>query len=374
MIYLDNAATTRLKPQCVINSMVEELQNSANCGRAAHSAAIRAAEIVYKCRSKLGDAFCVPSDNVIFTPGCTYSLNYAINCFIPRGHIITTCAEHNSVLRPLFNLKNQGKIRLSVVCGNKGHITCDDILKEINSDTTMICVAQTTNVTGDTIDIEQLSKETASKGISLIIDTAQSFGHLDLDVSKHAIDFVCGAGHKGINGPQGIGFLICNTKRKCKPMILGGTGTYSSSVIQPADIPEGFESGTLNTPAIAGLMSAIDWTYSNRIEIENNIHTLTTQLINGLKGIHNVQLYSNNANGVISFNIKNTDCSKISDILSSEYDIAVRSGYHCAPLIHGQIGSTANNGTVRASIGAINTSKDIQVLLKAIKNIASNVI
>ena len=197
-----------------------------------------------------------------------------------------------------------------------------------------------------------------------MVDGAQSLGHTAIDIAQANVDFLAGAGHKGLHGPQGTGFLIYNTQYSLLPLRYGGTGTHSESLDQPAAPPEAYESGTVNSAGIIGLGASAQWTYQNLAKITLNCRYLTGELLYGLKQIRNVKLYSSQTNGVVSFNFKDYYSTDIGDYLNDR-DIAVRCGLHCAPLIHTRLG-TLESGTVRVSVGYNNSIKDVHALLMAI--------
>lgn len=371
MIYLDNAATSRFKPRSMFDEMFAQLAHSSNPGRGGHNDAIDTAIKLYDVRTLLKNI--VGGDDgyeVIFTSGCTEAANLAILGYLGNfkgqpAEVIFTSYEHNSVARPLWHLKETLGIKLIEIKPDKdGRIPSVDINDAINENTRLVCVNHISNVTGYLADIEEIGKVTARRGVPLFVDGAQSLGHVAVNVKDLNISFLAAAGHKGLHGSQGTGFLVYDKRYRMLPIRFGGTGSHSESLSQPDLPPDSFETGTLNSAGLIGLGASADWTYKNLNNVALNIRYLTSELIYGLKQIKNVRLYSSQNNGVVSFNFGDYSSTDIGDYLN-ERDIAVRCGLHCAPLIHRQLG-TLECGTVRASVGYNNTINDVRALLNAI--------
>lgn len=375
MIYLDNSATTYPKPQSVISAIMESFSKfGANSGRSGHSFSNVTAMKIVEVREKLASFVNAESpENVIFTSGCTESLNLAIfGSVINGGHIICTANDHNSMLRPIFELEKQGKVEVSVVNpSQKDRLTLQDILPFVKSNTYMICVNHISNVDGMESDINDIGRFCFEKCILFVVDSAQSLGHKKIDMAKCHIDMLAIAGHKGLYGPMGIGALVVSSRAKLNPYKFGGTGTYSAEVYQPKDIPEGLESGTMATPLIIGLGAGIDFVKTHQNIINHKFDDLTTYLNYELSQISGVKVYTHpeNANGVIGFNIKDISSSEVANILDQRYKIMVRSGLHCAPLKHKLLG-TLEQGIVRASISYFTRFSDIEKLVNAVKIIS----
>lgn len=364
-IYLDNSATSRFKPRAVVKAVERELKCSANAGRGGHKASVRAGMMIEECRERIR---AVTFDGyAVMTKSCTEALNTAIFGRNYFGKIITSVYEHNSVLRPLEKLRAKGANVVHISSPN-GVISPDILKAHLSADTSLVVLSEMSNVTGTIQPIDELGALLNSKGIPFIVDAAQSLGHTSSAYT--GVTMLAGAGHKGLHGPQGTGFLVFRQGAEPMPLIYGGTGTDSASLVQPSAPPEGLESGTLNSAGIAGLQEGIRWTLKHKESIVNKITELSSELTEGLKSIPSVKLYSDNANGVISFNVGDLTSSETADILDAEYGIAVRAGLHCAPLIHKWLG-TLRRGAVRASIGVCNTSKDVEALLRAVGAIAA---
>ena len=375
MIYLDNAATTFFKPAPIILAVSETLKHlSVNPGRSGHRLSVKGGLLVMETREKMARFLNLDKpENIIFTSNCTAALNLAILGTIKKGdHIITDVMEHNSVLRPLFEKQKELDLTITLLnpTGKDKIITPESVEKAICSNTSLIITAHMTNVCGTKNPIEEIGKIAKRHNIRFLVDAAQSGGIKKIDM-KNNLDMVALAGHKGLHGPQGIGVLACKNNLP-SPLIFGGTGTSSETLTQPFTPPESLESGTLNLPAIAGLNAAIDYMTRNNDFIEEQIEYLTKLLYNNLMNIHGLINYtpSSSMNGIISFNLNNTPSETVADILNSEYDVAVRSGLHCAPLAHKYL-HTENTGAVRASLSFVNTTDEIKRFCNIINKISS---
>ena len=375
MIYLDNASTTHIKPKSVIRNVNLALTKySVNAGRGGYKLSIDAGNIVLDTRIKLAQMFNVPTPtNVIFTASCTAAINAAIKGTIkPKGHIIATCFEHNSVLRTLDYVKCNYDIDYTIVQPNSdGEITSDEIEKAITDKTYMVITIHSSNVTGITQDIAAIGTMCKKHGLIYMVDCAQSAGHIKIDMQNENINLVTLAGHKGLYAPQGVGVLLINNVTVL-PTTTGGTGTFSSSTVQPTDLPEGLESGTLALPNIMGLKAGIEYIGNNFDKISQIINKLTAKTIQKLQAIPNVVVYSKyNDVGVVSFNIVGISSSEVATALFERYGICVRSGLQCAPLIH-KYHKTLQQGMVRVSYSAFNTLGEVDRLIEAVRQIAKS--
>lgn len=373
MIYLDNASTTHKKPRCVIRAVKKGLTRySVNSGRGAYKLAIKASNIVYETRIKISQ-FINNDDpsNIIFTGSCTQAINMALRgSAVSNGHIITTTFEHNSVLRTLNYLKNKYNISYTIITPKSSIISLEEITKEIRKNTYLVAINHTSNVIGTTQNIKEIGKLCASKKLLLFLDGAQSVGHTKIDMKECNINMLSIAGHKGVFAPQGIGVLALNNV-KINPLIMGGTGTYSESLDQPLEAPEGLESGTQSIGNIMGFGAGIDYLVQNFDKINEKIKKLSYYLYDNLLTINKVKVYSERENsGVISFNVDGMTSSDVSNILSEKYNICTRSGLHCAPLVHRYF-NTTNRGMVRVSLSYFNSYREITKFLKAIREITT---
>lgn len=374
MIYFDNASTGGFKPNSVIDSCTNILKFiSANPNRSGHRKALIGMQTILDTRTLLAKHFSCPIDRAIFTKNCTESLNMAIfGCLKVGGHVITTVYEHNSVLRPLTALKNQGLIELDIVkpIGQKDIVGA--IEEKINSKTFLIVTTAVSNVTGIKLPIQQIGELCKSKNILYLVDGAQAGGHIKLNLKEQNISMLALAGHKGLYGIMGSGVLLFDESVNLQPLLYGGTGTESNSLAQPEVYPEKLESGTLNLPSISALKEGLEFVFPNLHNFSELLLNMTKNLINGLKQIEKVNLYSTpNESGIVAFSIIDKPSTLVADILNSDYDIAVRAGLHCAPLMHKYL-HTFENGLVRASLAVQNTSREISFFIKAIENIAKS--
>lgn len=361
MIYLDNSATTRFKPVSVLNTMYYTALNSSNSGRGGHNDSIKAAEKVYEARQTILKLLHAPDSlyEVIFTSNCTEALNIAILGLKPK-HAVVDSFSHNSVLRPLKLIERYGSVFTTVNDFNE----IDQVESAINANTELIAVNHVSNVCGRKLDIKAISEIAEKHKISLLVDGAQSLGHEEIDMSDGRITFLAGAGHKGLHGVQGIGFLVIKRDVCLEPIKVGGTGTLSSSLEHPTDLPESLECGTLNTIGISALKSGIEWTYTNMRVIKAHNDALSALAHKLLASVSEVKMYSTFPSPIIAFNVSDYPSNEVADYLNGR-GIAVRGGLHCAPLAHKALG-TLEQGIVRASIGMNNTKSDIIELYKAI--------
>lgn len=364
MIYIDNAATSRRKSIKVIISSAKETAFSANAGRGGHRAGMKTAIGIEKTREAIEKYFF--EGNVIFTKSCTEALNLGIRGYNPKGKVITTVYEHNSVLRTLKKMENEGKIRMETLLPDKeGFIA--PLKRALTKDTSMVVVTARSNVTGKPTDIEEMAKTVKKySGAVFIMDAAQSAGHDDFNYEN--IDMVASSGHKGLLGPQGTGFLLCKKNIILTPIITGGTGTSSISLEMPTEVPESLEAGTLNSAGIISLRYGIEYAFGRMEEVNAKIKRLSEYFYERIKNIENIETYSCEG-GIVLCNIKGRDSTEISDILSEKYGICVRGGLHCAPLMHRYLG-TDKRGALRFSFGNNNNIFHAMAAVSAMKKIA----
>lgn len=369
MIYFDNAATARFKPQCMYDAMFRELTESSNPGRASHKDAIACASRVNSARRELAALFGAGDKALVFTSGCTEALNLAIlglKDLLAGAHVAATVTEHNSVLRPLEKLREDAGVRISYAKPSDGvSVSAADVEKVLEKDTALVAVNCASNVTGALNRIDEIADLCEKKGLYLLLDGAQALGHIRIDLSRRKGVMLAAAGHKGLHGPQGSGFLIFDKDVPLSPIRFGGTGTESESPVQPKGIPEGFESGTLNAAAIAGLAASAKWTYDNFEKINARVAALSESLERGLRSLNGAKVYSSSPLGVLSFNVSGYDSTEIADYLDDN-GVAVRSGLHCAPLMHSFLG-TLDTGTVRMSLGYDNMPYHVERAIRLMR-------
>lgn len=367
-IYFDNSATTIFKPKSVRHTLKKTL-SLANSGRSGHRLSIKSGLLVQKAREKVGNHFGITSQNVIFTKNCTEGLNISLLGLLKgsKKHVITTPFEHNSVLRPLFELEKNGDITLSI-CKCQNFVKKEDIEKEITQNTYLVCVSAMSNVSGYRNDIEGIGKVCKNKNILFVVDFAQMAGHEKIDMKKLGINFISFSGHKGFLSPQGVGGLCINSKIIPSPLFFGGTGSESQNPYQPQSLPERLESGTISAPLICALKSGIDYVEKHFEKHNKKVVLLAQFLYQKFKKIEGIKIYSpkNSPSGIVSFNVQNFSSEEVATFLDEKYKICVRSGLHCAPLSHKHLG-TENQGIVRVSVNFRNSKREINRLVLAIK-------
>ena len=376
MIYLDNGATTFPKPKVVTDKIMEcYLGYAGNPGRSGHKLAMKMDLEIYETREKICKLINGTEVlNVIFTFNATDSLNLAIKGVLEEGdHVITTSMEHNSVLRPLNQLRKDGKIELSIVYADeKGYIDPQKIFEALTPNTKMIVTTHMSNVFGTIVDIKTIGDFCKENNILYLVDASQSIGVLDIDVQEMNIDLLAFPGHKALFGPMGTGALYIKEGIIVKPLKEGGTGSYSHSIDQPDLYPDSLESGTPNGVGIIALGKGIDFINEVGIEnIRNHEMSLKNHFIELLKDNEDVILYGtldDRQGAVVSLNVKDMDSSEISYILSDEFDIYTRPGFHCAPLAHKTMG-TEELGAIRFSFGYYNTLEEVEKTVEALLNI-----
>lgn len=377
MIYLDNAATTMKKPQCVIDAVVAAMSHMGNAGRGATSAALDASRVIYDTREKLSDLFNLQNPSrVAFTCNSTESLNTAIKGILSSGdHAITTALEHNSVLRPLYDLQAKG-MELSIVdCDENGNIDYNDFEKLIKENTKAIVCTHASNLVGNVLDVKKIGSIAKKHNIIFIVDASQSAGVFPIDMQDMNIDILCFTGHKGLLGPQGTGGICVREGIDVRPLKVGGSGVNTFSKEQPVEMPTHLEAGTLNGHAIAGLNAALDYLKEEGIDnIQKREEELMFRFYNGIKDIKDIKIFGNFENkraAIVTFNVGDIDSAAFSDELSFAYDISTRAGAHCAPLMHKAM-NTVEQGAVRFSFSHYNTEEEIDTAIKAVKEIAAS--
>ncbi len=379
MLYFDNAATTFPKPTAVRNAVNEAfLFYGANPGRSGHELAMETARKVFECREKAANLFGLSEpENLVFTKNCTEALNIVLASIgSTGGHFIISDLEHNSVLRPLYELKKRGMIDFSVAetfeC--EPEKTVESYRNLIRNDTKMLVATGASNVFGMKLPLSMLAKLAHEHGALFLADTAQIAGSEHINMSEMGIDFVCAPGHKGLLGPMGTGILAAAKPDVLKPLIFGGTGTYSLLPNQPEGLPEMLESGTLNVPGICGLSAGIDKIVSEgEDKIAAREMKLARILYSELEKMKNITLFAQKPekethSAVISFVIGDYTGEKTAELLARN-GAASRGGFHCAALAHRKMG-TEKRGTCRLSIGPMNTFGEVMQLIKIIHSLA----
>ena len=378
MIYPDNAATSWPKPESVYQTMDEFLRTKGgNPGRGSHSMAVAAGETVEETRRLLARLInAVERERVIFTFNCTDALNLGLKGLLrPGDHVITSCIEHNSVVRPLRKLEQQGvKITRIPPSAEAGVVSARDIEQAITKDTKLVVVTHASNVTGVIQPIEEYGIVARKHNLIFMVDAAQTAGRYPIDVQAGNIDLLAFSGHKGLLGPLGTGVLYVGDRVSLDSLREGGTGSHSEQEEQPFELPYRYESGTVNSVGISGLGAGLKYIFGEGLErIRTHEQYLTDRLIEGLSPIPRVTLYaakdSSKQAPVVSFNIEGYEPGEVGAILDQAFDIKVRTGLHCAPAAHKTLG-TYPLGTVRLSPGYFNTVEEIDLTLHALEKIA----
>lgn len=376
MIYMDNAATTMHKPQVVIDAVVKAMSSMGNAGRGANEASLSASRVIYDTRDKLCRFFGGENPRqIVFTNNSTESLNIAIQGLLtPGDHVITTMLEHNSVLRPLYEMEKKG-VKLTIIKSNeKGTFELKDMEEAILPETRMIICTNGSNLTGNYIDIEKVGETAHAHGLLFVVDASQTAGVFPIDVQKMHVDVLCFTGHKGLLGPQGIGGMYIREGLSVRPLKSGGSGVQTYSKEHPPEMPTALEAGTLNGHGIAGLNAAVD--YINEVGIDTireKEQGCMRRFYEGVKDIPGVKLYGDftsfNRCAIVALNIGDYDSSEVSDELLTEYGISTRPGGHCAPLMHEALG-TVEQGAVRFSFSHYNTDEEVDAAIEAVRELA----
>lgn len=375
MIYLDNAATTRVKPKEVVEAVSEALMTLGNAERGTHSASLGASRTVFSTRMKLAKFFNAEGpSNIVFTMNATESLNIAIKGILKKGDaVITTCLEHNSVLRPLYQLRDEG-VELSFVSADKlGRPNYEEYESLIKPNTKAIISTAGSNLTGNLVDIKRVGEIAKKHGLIFVVDASQTAGVFPIDVKELNIDILCFTGHKGLLGPQGTGGMYVRDGVKVKPYLSGGTGVQTYNEHQPAEMPTRLEAGTLNGHGLAGLDAAIDYINEFGMQaIHDKEMSLMWRFYNGVKEIEGVKIYGDfdvkDRCPIVSINLSDYESGEVSDELFTRFDIATRPGGHCAPLMHRALG-TVDQGAVRFSFSHFNTEEEVDTAINAVRTL-----
>lgn len=375
MIYLDNAATSLRRPPCVIEAVTQAMQSLGNSGRGVNGGSLSAARVIYDARQKLADLFgCSSPERVCFTSNATEALNTAIfGLFGPGDHVITTDLEHNSVLRPLYRLEKRG-VELSFVPADRlGRIALSDFAPLLRPNTRAVITTHASNLTGNLVDLDAVGAFAQEHDLLYVVDASQTAGAFSIDMARSGISVLCFTGHKSMMGPQGTGGLCLAECVEIRPLKTGGTGVQTYLPEQPAAYPTRLEAGTLNGHGIAGLSAAVDFLRETGVAAIHEKETaLMRQFYDGVRAIPGVTVYGDFTGDrapVVSLNIEDADSGEVADFLAAEYDIAVRSGAHCAPRMHRALGTEAQ-GAVRFSFGWYNTPAEVETAIAAIRSYA----
>lgn len=370
-IYLDNAATTAQKPAVVAEAMTEILTGEyGNPSRGAHGYSLAGFRVAEKARNQVKDLFNADRRyEVAFTNNATVSLNEVLKGLIQAGdHVLTTSWEHNSVLRPLYQLETQGA-SFDVISSEAvtGRLNYQEFIEKVRPETKAVICNHASNVTGNLLNLEWVKHFCAEHELYLIIDASQTAGVVPIDLSDGKIAALCFTGHKSLYGPQGTGGACLLRDLPIEPVITGGDGMQSFSKVQPKELPTLLEAGTLNIPGIAGLTASIQWLMGK--DFSEKLGVYFYQELQKIAGLTIYGDFTGPRVDVFSINIKDAESAVVSDLLWEEYQIATRPGYHCAPLMHEALG-TADRGTVRLSFSSFTTKAEVDTVLAALQSLA----
>lgn len=384
-IYLDNAATSWPKPASVYDAVDRYLRsNGAPAGRGAYREAVEVERVVKDTRKRvanlLGES---DAQRIIFTSNGTDSLNLAIHGLLRAGdHVVTTVCEHNSVLRPLRELERIAGVDVTrVECGSDGTVEPMAFTSAMKSNTKLFVLTHASNVTGAIQPAEEIGAIAKSHGIRFLVDAAQSLGHIPVLPKQLNADLVAAPGHKGLLGPLGTGILYIapGVEEHLQATRQGGTGTTSESDQQPETLPDKYESGNHNVPGIIGLGAALAYLAERSLDdLRQHEQQLTARLLDGFRLTNNVTIHgpqqAERRVGVVSITIDGYDPQEVATMLDAAYSVQVRSGFHCAPLMHSSQGTRRQGGTIRFSIGAFTTIEQIDHAIRAVGEIAASAI
>ncbi len=376
MIYMDNAATTMHKPKEVIDAVVQAMSSMGNAGRGANEASLSASRIIYETREQLCRFFHGENPRqIVFTGNSTESLNIAIKGLLnPGDHVVTTMLEHNSVLRPLYEMRDRG-VHLTIVKSNdKGILDLKDLEDAVTPKTRMVVCTNGSNLTGNYIPLGPIGRIAHKNGALFVVDASQTAGVFPIDVMDMGIDVLCFTGHKGLLGPQGTGGMYVREGLNIRPLKSGGSGVQTYNETHPAEMPTALEAGTLNGHGIAGLHAAMQYLEQTGVDhIRAREQDLMWRFYEGVKDIPGVKVYGDFSTkercAIVALNIGDYDSSEVSDELLTEYSISTRPGGHCAPLMHKALG-TVEQGAVRFSFSHYNTEEEIEIAIQAIRELA----
>lgn len=373
MIYFDNAATTKYKPESVYEAANFYLREmGVSPGRGSYGLGIDASRMLYKSRCAVGNYFGMNRpDKVIFTKNSTEAINLFFDGLLKKGdHVIISCYEHNAVLRPLQRLKNQGVIEYSIIQREDLSLPATDLYEKYSKENTrLIALTLASNLTGRIVFRDDIYEYFHKKGVITFVDSSQGAGKCRLSMKKQNIDFLAFTGHKDLMAIPGVGGLCCESTEHLEPFIQGGTGVHGEEYINPDIFPEGYEAGTLNMPAIWSIHASIDYINEHFEIIYDTEKKLMDYLLDGLKKIDSVIIYDDKFPRVstCSINVKGISSDKLVALLDAN-KVCVRGGIHCAILAHEAIGTVAT-GTVRLSLNYMNTKQEIDTVLDILRNV-----
>ena len=378
MIYMDNAATTMRKPKEVIDAVVNAMSSMGNAGRGANEASLSASRVIYDTREKLCTLFGAENPRqIVFTANSTESLNMAVKGLLePGDHVVTTVLEHNSVLRPLYEMAERGVALTIVKSDALGRVKAEDIEAAVRPDTKMIICTNGSNLTGNYIDLKPIGDIARKNNVLFVVDASQTAGVFPINVREMNIDVLCFTGHKGLLGPQGTGGMYVREGVNVRPLKSGGSGVQTFSRTHPTEMPTALEAGTLNGHGIAGLNAALSYLGREGTDkIRRREQELMWRFYEGVKAVPEVKVYGDFSTkercAIVTLNIGDYDSSEVSDELLTVYGISTRPGGHCAPLMHEALG-TVEQGAVRFSFSHYNTEEEVDAAVAAVRELAAD--
>jgi len=371
MIYFDNAATTRNKPEEVFQALNTYLRDiGVSPGRGSYSAGIEASRMLYKARTTVGSYFGLSRpDKVLFTKNSTEAINLLFHGILNKGdHVLISCYEHNAVLRPLHAMMQKGEIDYSVINREDLSLSAIELCdKYVRDNTKLIALTLASNLTGRIIFRDDWTRFFHDRGILTFVDSSQGAGKIDVDMKSSGVDFLAFTGHKDLYGVPGAGGLCCEAEVSFEPLLQGGTGIHGDEYINPRVFPEGYEAGTLNMPAIWALKTGIDHINKHKADIRERETALLEYLIQELSCIEGITIFDKNVSRVATccITLSNLSTDKVVSLLDNN-GICVRGGIHCAILAHESLG-TVETGAVRISLNYFNTIEEIDSLVNTLK-------
>lgn len=382
-IYLDNAATSWPKPESVLAAIDDYHRRlGAPAGRGVYREAIETERTILEARRRAAELIGVNQpQRIVFTSGCTDALNLAIHGLLrPGDHVVSTVVEHNSVLRPLRFCEDNRDVSVTLVgCDSRGLVDPEDIRRAIQPQTRMIVLNHVSNVTGAIQPAEPIGRIAAEHGLLYLLDAAQSLGHMAFDVGSLGAQLIAAPAHKGLLSTMGIGLLYVapGIEEQLVPLRQGGTGTRSEDDRQPTSLPDRYESGTHNVPAIIGLAAGTTHVQKTGLAaIRKHIRSLTERFLAGLQEIAGVTVFGPrdaiHQLGVVSITIQGYDPHEAAALLDASYHIQARPGVQCAPRMHEALGTLKSGGTLRFSVSLSTTEAEVDAAIRAVGEIAGS--
>lgn len=376
MIYLDNAATSYYRPDTVAEAVAQAIRTMGNCSRGAYEAALTSARAVYGTRALVSELFHGEGpEQVAFTANSTESLNIAIKGVLePGDRVVATVLDHNSVLRPLYEMERQGAELVIVGCTDEKDRGCLDygaMEAAIRPGTKAVVCTHASNLTGNLVDIRRIGGWCRKAGALFIVDASQTAGVFPIDMERDMIDILCFTGHKGLMGPQGTGGMCVRKGVGIRPLLSGGSGIKTYSRTHPDSMPTALEAGTLNAHGLAGLRASLTYIREQGVdEIREKEIALMRRFYDQVKTIPGVRIYGDfeqeQRAAVVALNLGDEDSGEVSDYLAQEHEIYTRSGGHCAPLMHETLG-TREQGAVRFSFSHFNREEEVDMACLALR-------